>query len=56
MRTSVLLISTENTSEAVILTNGVAELIALEIPIAKAVLPVPGGPVIKIARPAIFPS
>jgi hypothetical protein len=51
-----LLTSTEKISLAEIQTNGVSSPIAFETAIANAVLPEPGVPAIKTARPAIFPS
>ena len=53
---SVLDISSEKISEAASMVNGVSSPRDLAIPMAMAVLPVPGCPPIKIALPAIFCS
>ena len=53
---SVLLISNENTSDAASDVNGVSAPSSCAMAMASAVLPVPGAPAIKIARPAIRPS
>mmetsp|Transcript_25214 Transcript_25214/g.43077 ORF Transcript_25214/g.43077 Transcript_25214/m.43077 type:complete len:210 (+) Transcript_25214:323-952(+) len=53
---SVLFISSEKISDAAIVVNGVSAPSACAIPIAIAVLPVPGWPAIRIARPAMSPS
>ena len=53
---SVLDISREKISEAASMVNGVSSPRDLAIPMAMAVLPVPGCPPIKIALPAIFCS
>lgn len=54
VRASVLDISREKISEPANIVNGVSSPRLLAIPIAIAVLPVPGWPPIKIALPAIF--
>ena len=51
---SVLDISREKISDAASMVNGVSSPRDLAIPMAMAVLPVPGCPPIKIALPAIF--
>ena len=51
---SVLDISSENISDPANIVNGVSSPRLFAIPIAMAVLPVPGCPPIRIARPAIF--
>ena len=56
MRASVFDISREKISEPASIVKGVSSPRDLAIPIAMAVLPVPGVPPIKIARPAILPS
>ncbi len=56
VRASVLDISREKISEAAIMANGVSSPSALAMPIAMAVLPVPGWPASSTARPAILPS
>lgn len=53
---SVLDISRENISEAAIMAKGVASPRAFAMPIAIAVLPVPGCPANRTALPAILPS
>ena len=53
---SVLLISSENISLPAMLVKGVSCPNACAMPIAIAVLPVPGWPAIKRALPAILPS
>lgn len=53
---SVLFISSEKISEAAIVVKGVSGPSACDMPIAIAVLPVPGCPAISTARPAILPS
>ena len=53
---SVLDISREKISEPASMVNGVSSPRDLAIPIAIAVLPVPGYPPIRMARPAIFCS
>ena len=53
---SVLDISNEKISDPASMLNGVLSPKLLAIPIAIAVLPVPGYPAIRIARPAILPS
>ena len=50
---SVLDISMEKISEPAIIANGVSSPSALAMPIAMAVLPVPGWPARSTARPAI---
>mmetsp|Transcript_28404 Transcript_28404/g.55243 ORF Transcript_28404/g.55243 Transcript_28404/m.55243 type:complete len:214 (-) Transcript_28404:3-644(-) len=55
VRASVLLISMEKSSLAARLVKGVSSPRACAIPIAMAVLPVPGWPARRIARPAILP-
>ena len=54
VRASVLLISSEKISEPASMVNGVSSPRDLAIPIAIAVLPVPGCPPMRIALPAIF--
>ena len=56
MSASVLDISSEKISEAAIIANGVASPSAFAIPIAIAVLPVPGCPARSTPRPAMRPS
>mmetsp|Transcript_42700 Transcript_42700/g.87185 ORF Transcript_42700/g.87185 Transcript_42700/m.87185 type:complete len:202 (-) Transcript_42700:81-686(-) len=53
---SVLLISSEKISLAANMVNGVSSPSACAMPIAMAVLPVPGCPARSTARPAILPS
>lgn len=53
---SVLLISSEKISLPAMLVKGVSWPRACAMPIAMAVLPVPGCPAMRMARPAIFPS
>jgi hypothetical protein len=56
VKASVLDISSEKISEAAIMANGVSSPRAFAMPIAIAVLPVPGCPANRMARPAILPS
>lgn len=56
VRASVFDISRENISEPASIVNGVSSPSAFAMPIAIAVLPVPGCPPISIALPAILPS
>lgn len=53
---SVLLISSEKISEPAMVVNGVSSPRAWAKPMAMAVLPVPGLPARRIARPAICPA
>ena len=53
---SVLDISSEKISLPAIIANGVASPRAFAMPIAIAVLPVPGWPASSTPRPAILPS
>ena len=53
---SVLLISMEKISLAAMVANGVSSPNALAMPIAIAVLPVPGWPASSTARPAMWPA
>mmetsp|Transcript_72619 Transcript_72619/g.190354 ORF Transcript_72619/g.190354 Transcript_72619/m.190354 type:complete len:203 (+) Transcript_72619:1116-1724(+) len=53
---SVLLISREKISEPANMVKGVSSPSALAMPMAMAVLPVPGWPAMRQARPAIFCS
>mmetsp|Transcript_32247 Transcript_32247/g.54149 ORF Transcript_32247/g.54149 Transcript_32247/m.54149 type:complete len:203 (+) Transcript_32247:1323-1931(+) len=53
---SVLFISNEKISEPAIMAKGVSSPSALAMPMAMAVLPVPGCPARSTARPAILPS
>ena len=53
---SVFDISIEKISEPAIIANGVSSPSAFAMPIAIAVLPVPGWPARRTARPAIAPS
>jgi len=55
-RASVLDISRENISEPESIVNGTSSPRVFAMPIAIAVLPVPGYPPIKTALPAIVPS
>mmetsp|Transcript_34488 Transcript_34488/g.88484 ORF Transcript_34488/g.88484 Transcript_34488/m.88484 type:complete len:227 (+) Transcript_34488:951-1631(+) len=56
VRASVLLISREKISEPASIVKGVSSPKALAMPMAMAVLPVPGWPAMSTARPAIFSS
>jgi len=56
VKASVFDISKEKISEAAIMANGVSSPRAFAIPMAIAVLPVPGCPASNTARPAILPS
>mmetsp|Transcript_14481 Transcript_14481/g.39212 ORF Transcript_14481/g.39212 Transcript_14481/m.39212 type:complete len:214 (-) Transcript_14481:33-674(-) len=56
VKASVFDISREKISEAAIMAKGVSSPRALAMPMAIAVLPVPGCPASSTARPAILPS
>lgn len=56
MSASVLFISSEKISDAAIVVKGVSEPSACDMPIAIAVLPVPGCPAMRMALPAMSPS